>query len=111
MQKISKLEIAEIRQMMHPPPLVKLVMKVICILLDVEPAIKKGKDGRPKPSYWRAAISPLVLGDPNFADRLDKFDRSSVSPEKMAVIEELMADPDYNSEAIKKSSFAAENLF
>ena len=111
MQRISKLEIAEIRQMMHPPPLVKLVMKAICILLDVEPVMKKGKDGKPKPSYWRAAISPAVLADPNFPDRLDKFDRSSVSPEKMALIEELMSDPDYNAESIKKSSFAAENLF
>jgi hypothetical protein len=37
MQKINRLEIAELRSMKHPPRLVKLVMAAICILLDVEP--------------------------------------------------------------------------
>ena len=36
-QKINRLEIAELRSMKHPPRLVKLVMTAICILLDVEP--------------------------------------------------------------------------
>ena len=37
MQKINRLEIAELRSMKHPPRLVKLVMTAICIFLDVEP--------------------------------------------------------------------------
>jgi hypothetical protein len=44
--------------MNHPPRLVKLVMKAICILLDVEPIMKLTKEGKQKLSYWRAALSP-----------------------------------------------------
>jgi dynein heavy chain len=83
MQRISKLEIAEVKAMIRPPPLVKLVMKAICILFDVEPVMKISKEGKMKPSYWRASISPAVLGDPNFPERLEKFDRTAVSNEKI----------------------------
>ena len=31
--------------------------------------------------------------------------------DKMELIEELMSDPDYSYEAVKKSSFAASNLY
>jgi hypothetical protein len=52
--------------MQRPPRLLKIVMKAICILLDVEPQNKVTKEGKNKLSYWRASISPLVLADPNF---------------------------------------------
>jgi dynein heavy chain, axonemal len=64
MQRVSKYEIAEVKNMHHPPRLVKLVMKAICILLDVEPTLKTKKDGKQKLSYWRAALSNQVLNDP-----------------------------------------------
>lgn len=83
MQKISKYEIAEVKKMNHPPRLVKLVMKAICILLDVEPVMKLGKEGKQKLSYWRASLSPQVLGDPNFPERLEHFDRSRLTNDKM----------------------------
>lgn len=111
MQKISKYELAEIRSMQRPPKLVKLVMKAICIILDIEPVMKTTKEGKQKLSYWRAANSTLLLADPNLPEKLEKFDRSKCTNEKMAIIEELMSDPDYTYEAIKKSCFAIENLY
>lgn len=97
--------------MQHPPRLVKLVMKAICILLDIEPQEKTKKDGTKKMSYWKAATSTLCLADPNLPERLERFDRAGVSREKMDMIEELMSDPDYSHQAIKKASFAAESLY
>ena len=108
---MTKYEIAEVKQMHHPPRLVKLIMKAICVLLDVDPVMKLTKDGKQKLSFWRASLSSKVLGDPNFPDRLDKFDRSSLTQEKMHIIEEMMADPDYSLAAIRKQAVAAESLY
>ena len=65
MQQISKYDVAEIRTLQHPPKAIKLVLKAVCILLEVEPITKRNKKGDYKPSYWRAATSEKVLGDPN----------------------------------------------
>ncbi len=97
--------------MLHPPRLVKLVMQAICVLLDVQPIEKVTKTGQKKFSYWRAAISPLLLGDPNLPSILENFDRTKLTEDKMAIVEELMSDPDYSLSSIKKSSVAAESLF
>lgn len=58
-------------------------MKAICILLDIEPIEKVTKQGTKKMSYWRAAISNKCLADPDFPERLEKFDRATLSFEKM----------------------------
>jgi hypothetical protein len=71
-------------------------MKAICILLDIEPLPKVTKQGTTKLSYWRAAIGPNCLADPNLPDRLESFDRANLSFEKMDIVEELMSDPDYS---------------
>lgn len=57
--------------MQHPPKMVKKVLHAVCVLLDVEPIIKRKANGENKLSYWRAAISPLVLADPNLPVRLE----------------------------------------
>ncbi len=51
-------------------------MKAICILLSVEPIVKKNSKGVYKPSYWKAAIGPDVLGDPRLPERLVNYDKS-----------------------------------
>jgi len=51
--------------------MVKSVLKAVCVLLDVEPQMKRKANGENKLSYWRAAISPLVLADPNLPLRLE----------------------------------------
>lgn len=40
MQQISKYDVAEIRTLQHPPKAIKLVLKAVCILLEVEPIVK-----------------------------------------------------------------------
>jgi hypothetical protein len=65
MRAVDKYDLAEINSMNNPPKLVKKVMKCVCILLRVEPVDVVTKSGHVKPSYWRAAISNEVLGNPS----------------------------------------------
>jgi hypothetical protein len=62
-------------------------------------------------SYWRAAIGPQVLSNPNLPGVLENFDPKKISQEKMAKVEELIADPEYTLELIINSAATAECLF
>lgn len=76
MDKISKLDMSGVKMLDHPPHTIKLVMKAICILLGVEPIVKRKNNGEYKPSYWKAAIGPEVLGNPQLPEILASYDRS-----------------------------------
>jgi dynein heavy chain, axonemal len=91
MNLIEKEDIAEIRTLPHPPKAIKLVLQAVCILLGVEPQIKRNKRGEYKPSYWKAAISDKVLGDPNLPSILMTFDRNKLSLETMAKVEDILS--------------------
>ena len=53
---LTKHDIAELRSMQKPPKAVKLVLQVVCMLLNVPPTEKRSrKTGKPKLSYWKAA--------------------------------------------------------
>jgi dynein heavy chain len=54
-QKITKLEITELRSLKKPPKVVKLILQAVCMLLEIPPKEKKKKDGKIKLSYWKAA--------------------------------------------------------
>jgi hypothetical protein len=106
MRHLNKYELAEIHSMMHPPKIIKCVMKCVCILLEVQPVVKKTKKGEYKPSYWRAAISDKVLGNPNLPEIMENFDRNKLDDDMMSLVEEIISQPDYNFENAKKSCFA-----
>ena len=102
---------AEIRTLPHPPKAIKLVLKAVCILLEVEPITKKNKKGDYKPSYWRAAISDKVLGDPNLPQILVSFDRNKLTTEIMGRVEDILSEADYTYENAHFASKAATGLF
>ena len=62
-------------------------------------------------SYWRAAIGPHVLANPNLPGILENFDSKKISLEKMAKVEEFIADTDFTLELIINSSATAECLY
>jgi len=111
MNQISKYDVAEIRTLPHPPKAIKLVLTAVCILLNVEPIPKKNKKGEYKPSYWRAAISEKVLGDPNLPAILVSFDRNKLTPEIMGKVEDILSEADYTYENANYASRAAAGLF
>ena len=76
MQQIAKADVSEVRTLDHPPKTIKLVLKAVCLLLDVQPIVRKNSKGVYKPSYWAAAIGPDVLGNPQLPQILVTYDKN-----------------------------------
>lgn len=111
MQQISKYEVSDVKTLDHPPRTIKLVLKAICILLDVEPIVKKNKKGVYKPSYWKAAIGPEVLGDPQLPIKLLRYDKEKLTEEMMARVEDILSEADYTYENAHRAFKNAAGLF
>ena len=111
MSQISKYEVSDVKTLDHPPKTIKLVLKAICILLDVEPIVKKNKKGEYKPSYWKAAIGPDVLGDPLLTMKLLKYDKSLLTEDMMARVEDILGEADYTYENAHRAFKPAADLF
>jgi dynein heavy chain, axonemal len=88
--EISKYDVAELKSMGNPPKMVLSVLKCVCILLRVEPLSAITDKGTFEPSYWKAAIGPDVLGDPNLSQRLQTFDREALNEEIMSKVEDVL---------------------
>jgi hypothetical protein len=70
---------SEVKTLDHPPRTIKLVMKAVCVLLKVEPIVKRNSKGEYKPSYWKAAIGPEVLGNPSLPEVLARYPRDQLT--------------------------------
>jgi dynein heavy chain len=113
---IPRHDISEIKVMKKPPKVIKLILRALCIFLNIEPIMKKRKGtGGPNtytPSYWLAAQSKDLLGNPNLTQHLTHYDRSKISPEMMEKIEnEVFSNPDYTFDNAYHASKAAPALF
>ena len=111
MQQISKYQTGEVKTLDHPPRTIKLVMKAICILLEVEPIVKRNSKGTYKPSYWKAAIGPEVLGNPRLPEVLVTYDKNRLTTEMMAQVEDILGEADYSYENAHKAFQNATGLF
>lgn len=78
-------------------------MKAICILLEVEPIVKRNSKGTYKPSYWKAAIGPEVLGNPSLPEVLVTYDKNRLTTEMMAKVEDILGEADYSYENAHKA--------
>jgi dynein heavy chain len=111
MGQVAKYDVAEVRTLDHPPKTIKLVLKAICLLLDVKPIVKKNRKGVFKPSYWMAAIGPDVLGNPDLPRILASYDKGQLTQEVMAQVEDILTEADYTYESAYKASKASGGLF
>lgn len=111
MRQISKYDVGDVKTLDRPPRTIKLVMKAICILLEVEPIVKKTSKGTFKPSYWKAAIGPEVLGNPRLPEILVNYDKSRLTPEMMAQVEDILGEADYTYENAHRAFKSATDLF
>jgi dynein heavy chain len=77
--------------MKKPPRVIKLILQAVCILLNVSPIRKRAKDGVGyKDSYWMAALSKDVLGNPRLPDILVEYDRNKLTTDIMLMIEQVV---------------------
>ena len=98
-QKLTKRDLVELRSLIKPPKVIKLILKILCMLLRVPPVEKLSKKtGRMKPSYWRAATGKDVLGNTKLPQMLVEFDRNKVTPEIMMEVEKVLEHPEYSFE-------------
>ena len=111
MQRIAKYDLSGVKSLDHPPRTIKLVMKAICTLFEVEPIVKRTKKGIYKPSYWKAAQGPEVLGDPKLIERLAEFNTQSISEEMMHRVEDILSEADFTYENAARAFKPAEPLF
>ena len=111
MQQIAKEDVSEVRTLNHPPKTIKLVMKAICLLLKVQPIVKKNSKGVYKPSYWMAAIGPDVLGNPQLPQILVTYDKSQLTQELMAQVEDILTEANYTYESAYKACKTSAGLF
>ena len=111
MASMNKADIEIIRSFDHPPKIIKLVMKAICMILEEPPTVRKNSKGIYKPSFWKTAIGPKVLSNPSICDILSAFDRNKITIEKMAEIEDILAEPSYTYENACKASSSIVGLY
>ena len=111
MGQVAKYDVAEVKTLDHPPKTIKLVLKAICLLLDVKPIVKKNSKGVFKPSYWMAAIGPDVLGNPDLPRILASYDKGQLTQDVMAQVEDILTEANYTYESAYKASKASAGLF
>lgn len=103
---------SELRAMKKPPKVIKLIVKAVCILLDVSPIRKKKDDGfQFKDSYWAAGQSKEVLGNQKLPEILVSYDRNRVTPDMMQKIEDIILHEEYTYENAFRASKAATGMF
>jgi dynein heavy chain len=111
-ESLSKFDLAELKSLKKPPKVVKLLLEIVCLLLDVPPAPKKcKKTGKPKLSYWQAALGREVLGNPRLPTLLIEFDRNKLTAETMMTVEEVLRHPEYTFTKANTASKAATGIF
>ena len=79
MKSLQRTDISELRAMVEPPPAVRAVMEVICIMIDQEP-------------NWKSAVA--VLSDPLFVSKvLSRFnEHNRMSPEVLERIKQYISN-------------------
>jgi dynein heavy chain len=107
---LDKADIVEMKAMKKPSMAIKMTMAAISILMEVKPD-KKVKEGDPRiDPYWGPATKEL-LGDSQFLQRLQKYDRDNMKTDVVEVAKTFTNDPDFDPEVVaKKGSAAAAGL-
>lgn len=112
---IPRHDISDIKAMKKPPKVIKLILRALCIFLDIQPVLKKivREDGtKYKPSYTVAAQGKDLLGDPGLPQKLVEFDRSKITLDMMRRVEaEVMSHPDYSFENAHRASKSAPPFY
>mmetsp|Transcript_12587 Transcript_12587/g.19597 ORF Transcript_12587/g.19597 Transcript_12587/m.19597 type:complete len:132 (+) Transcript_12587:1006-1401(+) len=96
-----------------PSMAILMLLKGICIILDVEAKkIKKeGAYAEYEEDWWTPATSNKVLGNGRFTETLIGLDPEAFNEEQIARLQEVTEDPEFNVQAIKRASKAAPQIY
>ena len=102
LKKLTKAEITELKTIKKPSIAVYLLMKCVCILMDLEPKRVKIKDEINKygDDWWSVAISSKVLNDFRLVEKLSNYNPEKINSEIMIRIGKASQDPEFTLENI-----------
>ncbi|CAD7946598.1 unnamed protein product [Amoebophrya sp. A25] len=111
LNSLSKGDIVEVKAMKSPPPGVILTTQALCIMFDVAPMkIKDPAGGNKKvDDFWEPGKKKLY-GDTNLLKRMIEYDKDNIPEATIAKVKPFEADPNFDPEAVKKSSVAAAGM-
>eukprot|EP00438_Fugacium_kawagutii_P026318 Skav227418 [mRNA] locus=scaffold950:181956:184462:- [translate_table: standard] len=105
---LSMRDLSEIKALKKPPPPVRMLMEVCCVLFNIEPVKSFDERARKRIDYWEPARRYL-LSDPFLLSKLRA--KLDIEPAQRAKIQKYFKDPNFSSERILKCSKAAYELY
>lgn len=109
---LSLRDLSEIRTLKKPPPPIRMLMEVCCLLFHIRP-IKQPDESNCKKmchDYWEPARRYL-LSDPFFPSKLRAIDATQFSQAQRAKIRRYFRDPEFTAERVRNCSVAAHALY
>lgn len=108
---LSLRDLSEIKALKKPPPPVRMLMEVCCLLFHIQP-VRQADDRAAKRwrlDYWEPARRYL-LSDPFFVSKLKLYDQE-IKPAERAKLNRYFQDPDFTAERVRSCSKAAAELY
>lgn len=112
LNKLRRADLDEVRAMKKPPQGVKLTMHAACIMFNIKPILKKDDEniGKKIKDYWEAATKTILTDANKFLHDMKAYDKDHVSPKIIQEIEPFMTMPEFEPEAVQRSSKACEGI-
>mmetsp|Transcript_16966 Transcript_16966/g.37372 ORF Transcript_16966/g.37372 Transcript_16966/m.37372 type:complete len:456 (-) Transcript_16966:12-1379(-) len=106
-RRIGVRELAEIKKIPNPPPSVRLVLEVVCVIFGVKPG--KARGSAPGDfDYWEPAKKYLIA-DPFFLTKLNNFE--GLTPSLWRRVSKYFENPLFQGERVKAASRGAFALY
>jgi len=105
-------DLSEIKTLKKPPPPIRMLMEVCCVLFDIQP-VKQADERTSRRwswDYWEPARRYL-LSDPFFLSKLREYDVDSISTAQRAKIRRYFGDPEFTAERVRTCSKAGHELY
>merc|ERR1719401_928451 len=110
--EVSTRDLSEIKALKKPPPPIRMLMEVCCLLFHIQP-VKQADERNAKKhklDYWEPARRYL-LSDPFFLSKLRMYEADEISSTQRAKIRKYFQDPEFTAERVKNCSKAAHELY
>jgi dynein heavy chain len=110
--QMSLRDLSEIKALKKPPPPIRMLMEVCCLLFHIQP-LKQADERNAKKfklDYWEPARRYL-LSDPFFLSKLRMYKPDEISSTQRMKIKKYFQDPEFTAERLKTCSKAAYELY
>lgn len=108
---LSLRDLSEIKTLKKPPPPIRMLMEICCLLFDIKPVKQLDVEtSKRNIDYWEPA-KRYLLSDPFFPAKLRMYEAAQISSSQCARIRRYFQDPEFSAERVRNCSKAAFELF